>query len=116
MALSYKWHRERGHEPKSALEICKAAPVACREAGISHQSYYRWRKEYDGLEVDQAKRMNELERENVRLKRLVAYLSPGEADPEGCCWGKLVPGNAQHWSTVTDCQSYLHPDFPVASA
>ena len=53
----------------------KAAPVACREAGISQQSYYRWRKEYGGLEVDQAKRMKELERENIRLKRLVADLS-----------------------------------------
>ena len=53
----------------------KAAPVACREAGISQQSYYRWRKEYGGLEIDQAKRFKELERENVRLKRLVADLS-----------------------------------------
>jgi putative transposase len=53
----------------------KAAPIACREAGISQQSYYRWRKEYGGLELDQAKRMKELERENVRLKRLVADLS-----------------------------------------
>jgi putative transposase len=53
----------------------KAAPVACREAGISQQSYYRWRKEYGGLELDQAKRMKDLERENVRLKRLVADLS-----------------------------------------
>ena len=53
----------------------KAAPVACREAGISQQSYYRWRKEYGGLELDQAKRMKGLERENVRLKRLVADLS-----------------------------------------
>jgi len=53
----------------------KTAPVACREAGISQQSYYRWRKEYGGLEIDQAKRMKELERENVRLKRLVADLS-----------------------------------------
>jgi len=53
----------------------KAAPVACREAGISQQSYYRWRKEYGGLELNQAKRMKELERENVRLKRLVADLS-----------------------------------------
>jgi putative transposase len=53
----------------------KAAPVACREAGISQQSYYRWRKEYGGLEIDQAKRMKELERENVRLKRLVADLA-----------------------------------------
>ena len=53
----------------------KAAPVACREAGISQQSYYRWRKEYGGLEIDQARRMKDLERENVRLKRLVADLS-----------------------------------------
>ena len=53
----------------------KAPPVACREAGISQQSYYRWRKEYGGLELDQAKRMKDLERENVRLKRLVADLS-----------------------------------------
>ena len=53
----------------------KAAPVACREAGISQQCYYRWRKEYGGLELDQAKRMKDLERETVRLKRLVADLS-----------------------------------------
>ena len=53
----------------------KSAPIACRDAGISQQSYYRWRKEYGGLEVDQAKRMKELERENVRLKRLVADLT-----------------------------------------
>ena len=53
----------------------KSAPEVCREAGISQQSFYRWRKEYGGLEIDQAKRMKELERENVRLKRLVADLS-----------------------------------------
>jgi putative transposase len=53
----------------------KATPIACREAGISEQSYYRWRKEYGGLQLEQAKRMKDLERENVRLKRLVADLS-----------------------------------------
>src|ERR1700693_1255494 len=47
----------------------KPTPVACRDAGISLQSFYRWRKEYGGLEIDQAKRMKDLERENVRLKR-----------------------------------------------
>jgi hypothetical protein len=57
-----------GHVPGSAL-------LDCKEAGISEQSYYRWRKEYGGLEIDQAKRMKDLERENVRLKRLVADLS-----------------------------------------
>ena len=53
----------------------KSAPMACREAGISQQSYYRWRKEYGGLELDQARRLKDLEKENARLKRLVADLS-----------------------------------------
>ena len=53
----------------------KAAPVACREAGISQQSYYRWRKEYGGMNTADAKRMKELEKENGRLKKLVADLS-----------------------------------------
>ena len=53
----------------------KSTQIACREAGISEQSYYRWRKEYGGLQLEQAKRMKDLEKENVRLKRLVAELS-----------------------------------------
>jgi transposase-like protein len=53
----------------------KSAPIACRDAGISQQSYYRWRKEYGGLELDQARRLKDLEKENAGLKRLVADLS-----------------------------------------
>ncbi len=53
----------------------KAVALACKDAGVSQQSYYRWRKEYRGLEIDQAKRMKDLERENAQLKRLVADLS-----------------------------------------
>ena len=49
--------------------------IACREAGILGQSYFRWRKEYGGLDLDQAKKMKALERENAHLKRLVADLS-----------------------------------------
>jgi len=45
---------------------------ACRKAGIPEQTYYRWRKEYGGLRVDQAKRLKDLEKENARLKKLVA--------------------------------------------
>jgi len=44
----------------------------CRELAISEQSYYRWRKEYGGMQVSQAKKLKDLERENARLKRLVA--------------------------------------------
>jgi len=47
----------------------------CRNLGFSAHSYYRWRKEYGGMKVDQAKRLKELEQENSRLKRLVADLS-----------------------------------------
>ena len=53
----------------------KTAPQACKEAGIHTQTYYRWRREYGGLKLDQAKRMKDLEKENARLKRLVAELS-----------------------------------------
>ena len=50
-------------------------PQACKEAGNHTQTYYRWRKEYGGLKLDQARRLKELEKENARLKRLVAELS-----------------------------------------
>jgi putative transposase len=46
-----------------------------RKLGIAEQTYYRWRKEYGGMRVDQAKRLKELEQENARLKKLVAELS-----------------------------------------
>jgi len=53
----------------------KTTPQACKEAEITQQTYYRWRKEFGGLKLDQAKRLKELERENAKLKRLVAELS-----------------------------------------
>lgn len=48
---------------------------SCKEIGVSEQTYYRWRKEYGRLSLDQAKRLKELESENNRLKQLVADLS-----------------------------------------
>jgi len=48
---------------------------AIRRLSISEQTYYRWRKEYGGMRVDQAKRLKELEAENLRLKKIVADLS-----------------------------------------
>ena len=47
----------------------------CRSFGISEQSYYRWRKEYGGMRLEQVKRLRELERENMRLKQAVADLT-----------------------------------------
>jgi putative transposase len=54
----------------------KSLGLTCKETEISEQSYYRWRKECRGLQVDQARKMKDLERENARLRRLVADLSP----------------------------------------
>ena len=48
---------------------------ASRKIGVTEQTYYRWRKEYGGMRVEQAKRLRELEKENARLKKLVADLS-----------------------------------------
>ena len=59
---------------QAEVRSAEGATVAefVRELGITEQTYYRWRKEYGGLKVSQAKRLKELERENARLKKLVA--------------------------------------------
>jgi transposase-like protein len=56
------------------VELAKGQSIAavCKQIGVTDQTYYRWRKEYGGLKVDQAKRFKELEQENARLKRLLA--------------------------------------------
>ncbi len=56
------------------IELAKGLGTAevVRKLEIAEQTYYRWRKEYGGLRLDQAKRLKELERENTRLKKLVA--------------------------------------------
>src|SRR5260370_13164917 len=56
----------------------KTTPQACKETQITAQTYYRWRREFGGLRLYQAKRLKELERENAKLKRLVAELSLDE--------------------------------------
>ena len=53
----------------------KSVAEASKQLGITEQTYYRWRKEYGGLKTDQAKHWKQLERENARLKKLVADLS-----------------------------------------
>ena len=47
-------------------------PEVCRKLGVSQQTYYRWRSEYGGMRTDQARRLKELEKENARLKKLLA--------------------------------------------
>ena len=73
------------HTPEQIIRRLREAEVAlaqgqtvarvCRSLGVAEQTFYRWRKEYGGMRVDQAKRLKKLEKENLRLKRLVADLS-----------------------------------------
>ena len=79
MARRKNWNAEQIVAKLRQIEVQlaqgKSLALACKEAGISEQSYYRWRREYGGVAVEQAKRLKELERENARLRRLVADLS-----------------------------------------
>jgi transposase-like protein len=63
------------HHIEVHLAQGKSVALACKDAAISEQSYFRWRKEYGGLQIEQARRLKDLERENARLRRLVADLS-----------------------------------------
>lgn len=77
--------RGRKHTPEQVVNLLrqievavangKTTALACKEGEITEQTYYRWRKEYGGLQVDQARRLKELEQENTKLKRLVSELS-----------------------------------------
>lgn len=72
-------------KPEQIINMLREAEVAlsqgetigqvCRRLGVSEQSYYRWRREYGGLKVDQAKRLKDLERENARLRQAVSELT-----------------------------------------
>lgn len=74
--------KRKRHTPEQVIAKLREADVelgrgmavgqVCRKLEVSEHTYYRWRKEYGGLKVDQAKRLKELEQENVRLKKLVA--------------------------------------------
>ena len=62
-------------EAEVRLSQGETVGVICRQLGVLEQSYYRWRKEYGGLRVDQAKRLKDLEKENARLRRAVSDLT-----------------------------------------
>ena len=62
-------------EAEVGLANGKTVAMMARALGVSEQTYYRWRREFGGMKVDQARRLKELERENGRLKRAVANLT-----------------------------------------
>ena len=63
-----------GHLRQAEILISESKTIgeAARQLSISEQTYYRWRRKYGGMEIDQARRLKELDLENQRLKRLVA--------------------------------------------
>jgi putative transposase len=73
---------KKRYSPEQIINLLREAEVllskgsttakAARHLGITEQTYYRWRKEYGGMRINQAKRLKELEKENIRLKKLVA--------------------------------------------
>ncbi len=74
--------KKQRHTPEQIISKLREAEVklakgtglaqVCKDLAVTEQTYYRWRKEYGGLKLDQAKRLKELEKENARLKRLLA--------------------------------------------
>ena len=79
----------KGFKPEQIIHMLSEAEIrlaggstvgkVCRAMGISEQSYYRWRTEYGGMQVSQAKKLKDRERENARLKKLVAGQALEEA-------------------------------------
>ena len=76
---------KKSHSPVEIINKLREAEIllnqgasvgeASRKIGVTEQTYYRWRKEYGGMRVEQAKRLKDLEKENARLKKLVADIS-----------------------------------------
>ena len=62
-------------EAEVALSQGQTVGQVCRVLDVSEQSYYRWRREYGGLKIDQAKRLKDLVKENVRLRRAISDLT-----------------------------------------
>jgi len=76
---------KKSHSPELIINKLREAEIllnrgasvgeASRKIGVTEQTYYRWRKEYGGMRIEQAKRLKDLEKENARLKKLVADIS-----------------------------------------
>ena len=76
---------KKSHSPELIINKLREAEIllnqgasiseASRKIGVTEQTYYRWRKEYGGMRIEQAKRLKNLEKENARLKKLVADIS-----------------------------------------
>ena len=77
-------------EAEVALAQGETVAQACRGIGVSDHTFYRWRQQYGGLRIDQARRLREMEAENGRLRRAVADLTLDNQNSEGGSTGKLL--------------------------
>jgi|GEM_PF-806336 len=89
----------------------KTLPQACKEAEIVEQRYYRWRKEYGGVKVDQTLRLTELERENAKLKRFVSEWSLEKLVLKDIAFGLSVRGGS---GKCYEMLYWLPPREPLA--
>ncbi|MBP1733660.1 MAG: transposase IS3/IS911-family [Deltaproteobacteria bacterium] len=87
-------------EAEVLLSQGSTAVETARKLGITEQTYYRWRKEYGGMKIDQAKRFKELEKENARLKKLVADLSLDNAAVKRCVAFAYPAASTLAWHDV----------------
>ena len=90
---------KKSHSPELIINKLREAEIllnqgasvgeASRKIGVTEQTYYRWRKEYGGMRIEQAKRLKDLEKENARLKKLVADISLDNAILKEVAEGKF---------------------------
>jgi putative transposase len=90
---------KKGYSPEQIIQKLREAEIllsqgntigiACKKIGISDFTYYRWRKGYGGMRVDQARRLKELEQENSRLKKVVADFALDNAILREAAWGNF---------------------------
>src|SRR3546814_13044397 len=92
------------HKPEEIIGKLREAEIvlarggttadACRRIAVTEQTYYRWRKEYGGLQTDQARRMKDLAKENLRLRRALSARKRVEAGNSGS--GRVCPGGGRY--------------------
>ena len=101
MAKKHKPEEIIGKLREAEIVLAQGGTVAdaCRQIGVTEQSYYRWRKEYGGLKMDQTRRMKDLEKENARLRRAV---SDQKLD-------KLIPAPVRMMMRRISLMSAVHP-------
>ncbi|HAH44122.1 MAG TPA: IS3 family transposase [Planctomycetaceae bacterium] len=97
-------------EAEVELARGKTIGLVCKQLGITDQTYYRWRKEYGGIRTDQAKRLKDLEKENARLKRLLADAELDKAILKEAAFGKLL-SPVKRCQAVTYVRNTLGPEI-----